>query len=135
MDTWKIILIVAAVAVVLVLLILVVASHRRKGHSTDGEKTMDDRELISENERAMGSILILAEANEALVDELTKLREQIKYLTPVSDPKVVEFDKKIKNGIEDLRIALVKDGSEDNIKAINALQALRLLVSDRKAKV
>lgn len=133
MKPWVIaVIVVAAVLVVGALLVLIVKKGKK---STPAEATANDRELISENERAMAALLVLCEGNEALTEEIKKVREQVKYLTPVDDPKVVEFEKKIKNQIEDMRIALNKDGCEDNIKAINALTQLRLLIADRNTKI
>lgn len=132
MEPWVIAVIVVAVVAVLALLVLLLRKGKKR---TPAEATANDRELISENERAMAALLVLCEGNEAFSEEIKKVREQVKYLTPVDDPKIVEFDKKIKNQIEDMRIALNKDGCEDNIKAINALTQLRLLITDRNAKI
>ena len=105
-----------------------------------GEKTQDDRELISHNERAIESLIVLAKDDEELVQELKKLQEKIKYLTPSDNSKVADCDKKIKNLIEDMRIVLVKadkKGDEETLpaKAASILQQIKLTIADRNAKL
>ena len=98
---------------------------------------MEDRELISENERSVDALVILAQqtGNEQFIVELKQLKEKIKYLIPSTDDKVRDYDKKIKNLIGDLRIALVKGDSEVSVKANNLLTQIKLAIADRNAKI
>ena len=98
-------------------------------------KTGSDRELISENAKAADALIILAGDNEALVQQLQAMQEKIKYLLPSDDGKINDFDKKIKNLIEDARIALVKADGEASKKIDNALLQIKLVISDRNAKL
>ena len=82
---------------------------RRKKAS---EKVENNRELISHNARSMEALVVLAREDEELKQKFRKLEEKIKYLTPSTDGKVLDYDKKIKNLIEDLRIVLVKADGE-----------------------
>lgn len=98
-------------------------------------KVRNDRELIGENEKAVDALIILAGDNESLVQQLQEIKEKIKYLLPSEDGKVYDFDKKIKNLIEDTRIALVKADGEASKKVDNALLQIKLVISDRNAKL
>lgn len=99
------------------------------------EKIGNDRELIIENERAIDALIILAADNEKIVNELKGIKEKLKYLTPSEDGKIYDFDKKIKNLIEDMRIALVKADGETSKKVENALLQLKLTIADRNTKL
>ena len=103
--------------------------------SKGSEKGWNDRELISQNERATEALMILAADNEKITGELKALREKIKYLTPSNDGKIYDYDKKIKNLIEDMRIALVKADGETSKKVENALMQIKLTIADRNAKI
>ena len=105
-----------------------------------GEKVGNERELISHNERAIESLIVLAKDDEELIQELKRVQEKIKYLTPSDNGKVADYDKKIKNLIEDMRIVLIKaDKKSDEetlpAKAMSILQQIKLAIADRNAKL
>ena len=104
------------------------------------EKVFDNRELISHNQRAVEALIVLAGDDEELHTELRQLQEKIKYLTPSNEGKVIDCDKKIKNLIEDMRIALVKadkksEGETLSPKAASILQQIKLAIADRNARI
>lgn len=104
------------------------------GKKKASEKVRNDRELIEENANSIDSLIVLAKDNEELVQKLRVLKEKLKYLTPLQDPKVTDYDKKIKNLIEDMRIALVKsDGGRTN-KVDDALLNINLAITDRNVR-
>lgn len=99
------------------------------------EKVGLNRELISENEKSIDALILLAGENEKLVEELKEIKEKIKYLIPSENPKVVEYDTKIKNFIEDMRIALVKADGEVDKKINSILMQIKLAIADRNTKL
>ena len=105
--------------------------HRKKA----AEKAGNDRDLVSENARAIEALVILAEGNEEIFADLKVMQEKIKYLTPSEDSAIYDFDKKIRNLIGDMRIALVKADGETSKKVANALLQIKLTIADRNAKV
>ena len=105
-----------------------------------GAKVGNERELISHNERAVESLIVLAKDDEEMVQELKSLQSKIKYLTPSDNGKVADCDKKIKNLIEDMRIILIKadkKSDDENLlaKAASILQQIKLTIADRNAKL
>ena len=100
-------------------------------------KSAEDKDLVSENERSVDALIILAEQakDEEFVEQLKQLKEQIKYLIPSTEDKVRDYDKKIKNLLGDLRIALVKGDSEITVKANNILTQIKLAIADRNTKI
>ena len=107
---------------------------------TKAEKATEDRELVSENERSVEALIILAnqsrsEEKETVVNDFKELKEKLKYLIPSEDNKVKDLDKKIKNLIADLRIVLVKDDGEMSKKASNIVTQIKLAIADRNTKI
>ena len=98
------------------------------------DKVSGDKDLIEENAKAIEALLILAENNEEMKSELKSAQEKIKYLPPSEDSKIFDFDKKIKNLIEDMRIALVKADGESSKKVENVLTQIKLTIADRNTK-
>lgn len=102
---------------------------------TTSEKVGSNRELISENERSIDALILLAGDNEEIVNKLKEVKEKIKYLIPSDNPKVAEYDTKIKNFIEDMRIALVKAEGEFDKKVKSILMQIELAIADRNSKL
>lgn len=106
-----------------------------------GEKTQDDRELISHNERAVEALIVLVENDEELVEEFKTLQQKIKFLAATDNGKVIDCDKKIRNLIDDMKIALIKAEKKSpeeeglNAKARSILQQIKLTIADRNAKM
>ncbi len=95
------------------------------------DKVKDDRELVEANSKAIDALVILAEGNGEIIEELKELQIKLKYLIPSVNPKVVDCDKSIKNKIGDLRIALTKSDGETSKKAKNILTDIKLAIADR----
>ena len=98
-------------------------------------KNSEDREIIEHNSKSIDALLILAEENEEFKSDLLELKESIKYLVPSYDSKVIDADKKIRNLIGDLRIALTKSEGEDSKKTSRYFQEIRMAVADRNARL
>lgn len=99
------------------------------------EKTNEDRSLIDVNYKSIETLIVLSTDKE-FTDELKKMQEQLKYLIPSADDKVYEYDKKIKNGIGDLKICLTKDGDAKNsVRAKQSIQNIKVLIAERNALV
>lgn len=98
-------------------------------------KNSEDREIIEHNSKAIDALLVLAEENDEFKGELLELQEKLKYLVPSADSKVIDGDKKIRNLIGDLRIALTKSDGEDSKKTSRYFQEIKMAVADRNARL
>ena len=105
------------------------------GKQKPSEKVKKDRELISQNARAMDALIILAGDNAGLVQKLRDTQEKMNYLLPSDADKIYEYDKEIKRLVEDARIALTKSDGETNKKVENAILQIDLTISDRNVKI
>lgn len=98
---------------------------------TSSEKSNEDRELISENEKSINSLIVLANNNEEFISTLKSIQERIKYLIPSTDKDILDFDKKIRNIIGDLRILLTKNEGNIGKKEESLIRDLNLTIEDR----
>ncbi len=96
---------------------------------SNATKNAEDRSLIEKNGKSMEALLILCK-NEALGVQLKTLKEEVTYLTPSTLDKVLDCDKKIKELIGDIKIALTKNGGTDT-KAEGLVNDLRLKLAER----
>ena len=103
---------------------------RRKKNNA-ANKNFEDRELIARNSKLIDALLVLTD-EENLKADLKKLQEELKFLIPSPNDKVYEYDKKIGNSIDDIRILLKKG---DNAKASKMLRDVRELISMRNTLI
>ncbi len=102
---------------------------RRK---TKAESNIQDREIIEENSKTI-DVLIKLSNDEEYIEKLRYVQETLKYLTPSTDGKVYAADKKIRNIIGDLKIALNKSvDKEECKKADGLLRDLDVAIAERK---
>lgn len=99
------------------------------------DKVKEDRELISFNSRSVETLLVHAENNQELTAELNDLQTKLKYLMPSEKSDVTDYDKKIKNKIGDMKIALTKSDGESSSKAMDILKDIKLAIAERNARV
>lgn len=130
-----VIAIIALAAVIAVAALVVVVLIFKRPKKTVADITIDNRELVGENAKAVEGLIVLAGDNEELVKELKEVQEQLKYLIPSEDRKVIDYDKKIKNIIGDLRIALTKSDGEESKKTEELIKDIKLAVADRNTKL
>lgn len=95
------------------------------------ESNKKDRDLIEANSQKMDALIVLAE--EELKQDLEKIKEEIKYIIPLTDDKAYKMDEKMRNLIDDIKIELVKDKS--TVKVANLIKDLRVMIAERKALV
>lgn len=102
-----------------------------KKKKTPTEMNREDRKLIEANAKAFETLLVLSQSEE-FNKELKRVQTQVTYLTSSTSEKVMNFDKKIKETIDDLKISLTKDGhAESNSKAPKLLHDVELLIAER----
>lgn len=94
-----------------------------------------DREDIATNASKMDALIVLAGDNVEVKKEMEELKEQLKYLRPSEDSKVNDYEKKIKNLIDDLKIALNKSDGESTDKAKKLIKNIKLAIAERNAKI
>lgn len=95
------------------------------------ESNKKDRDLIEDNSQKMDALIVLAD--EELKKDLEKIKEEIKYIIPLTDDKAYKMDEKMRNLIDDIKIELVKDKSA--VKVANLIKDLRVMIAERKALV
>ena len=95
----------------------------------------EDRELIESNSKSVDALIVLAGDNSEYIKDLQELKEKLKYLMPSPDSKILDYDKKIKNNLDDMRIALTKADGEESKKVDRYFTDIKLLIADRNARI
>ncbi len=95
----------------------------------------EDRELIAQNAKSVDALVVLAQGNTELVGKLQEMQEMLKYLMGSTEPKIMDFDKKIQSRLGDLRIALTKSDGETTKGVEEIFTDIKLIVADRNAKM
>lgn len=99
------------------------------------EKNQDDRELIAVNCKSVEALIVMAKDNVDIIETLKELQEKIKYLTPSNKSQVLDYDKLIKNKIDDLRVVLIKFDSAVKSDVEKLLMDIKVTVADRNTKL
>lgn len=97
------------------------------------EKTKENQEAIELNSKSIDVLVVLAEGHDDVVAELNELKEKLAFLLP-SD-KTVNVDKKIKNLIGDLKIALTKSEGEMSGKVSEIIKDIKVSIAERAALI
>ena len=92
-------------------------------------KTQDDKELIAVNSKSIEALIVLAKDNIDIVETLKELQEKINNF------KVIDYDKLIKNKIDDLRMVLIKFDSVVQSDVEKLIVAIKLAIADRNTKL
>ncbi len=96
------------------------------------DKVKEDEELVKRNSCSIDALIIIAEKNVEIVNDLKILQEKLKNLIPSSNSKVFDKDEEIKNKIGDLRIILIKADGEITKKAKEIITDINIAIADRK---
>ncbi len=76
------------------------------------------------------SIIVYANGNELLCNRLVELKENIKFFNPTSNSKVTALDLKISNKLDDLKILVAKDNTQET--CLRVLEEVEAFVVQRK---
>jgi nucleoside-triphosphatase THEP1 len=102
------------------------------------KKRKENDAALKENKRAIeamtGSLetLKVATDNAEVLAKIEQVQEKIKYMNPTLNKAAHNFDKKIVDSIGDLKIAIMKIKTEEDVaKILNSFKHLEMLVADR----
>lgn len=107
-------------------------SRKISGKDKIWESTAENGNQIKENAQTVNILLVLNK-NEEFDMELRDVKIQLESLAPSPKEDVQKIDKKIKNSLDDLKIALVKSKNDDDVKkAKECLLDVKVLIAQRK---
>lgn len=98
-----------------------------------GEKNKIDFDLVQTNYKYVETLKVLAknEDDSTVEDKLTEIQNKLQFLIPSDNDKIKDYDKKIKNALEDVKIALVKDKAD--AKVLTLIKEVELAIAERNA--
>lgn len=99
------------------------------------EKSKADHDTIEVAANLMGTLIVQAEdGEEEIVEDLKKLQEKIRYMTSSRDEKVMNYDKKIQNKINDFKVVMLKKSGVERKKAVDEfIRDVSILIEERNA--
>jgi hypothetical protein len=92
-----------------------------------------DRDLINYNSKTI-DVLVSMSNSESFINALNALKPKLKYLIPSTNKNVIEYDKKIKNLFEDMKIVLSKN-NKDEEKSMSMIKETERLIAERNRLV
>lgn len=76
------------------------------------------------------SILVYANGNETLCNRLVEVKENIRFFNPTKNEKVLLVDNKIANKLDDLKILVAKDNTQET--CFRVLEEIEAYIVQRK---
>ena len=95
---------------------------------TAADKTANDRSIVEDNSLYVDALIAISKS-ETLTVKLKELREKLKYLISSDNAKVLDCDKKIKNQLEDIKLAIVKEKPEE--KLLDMINEVYVIIAER----
>ncbi len=97
-----------------------------KRKRSNDKLVIEDRDQIDRNQKAVDVLIAIYDC-----EEFRELQQKIKYLKPSSNKKVIDYDTKIKNSLDDIKIELHKKKSDSQEVAEGALKSISILIAER----
>lgn len=76
------------------------------------------------------SILVYANGNDALCNRLVEVKDNIRFFNPTTNQKVLLVDSKIANKLDDLKILVAKDNTQET--CFRVLEEVEAFIVQRK---
>ena len=76
------------------------------------------------------SILTYADGNDILCNRLIEVKDTIRFFNPTTNPKVLLVDQKIANRLDDLKIMVAKDNTQET--CFRVLEEIEAFLIQRK---
>ena len=118
-------------AIVVVAIVVAVLMLSKKHGTTKVDLIDESRSLVAMNREYIEVLLVLSEGKDAIRDTLTDIQDSIRFLSPSTDPKVKDIDKKIKSKLEDLKLELAKKKDDGDEKVLSLIQDVKVYVAER----
>ena len=78
----------------------------------------------------MESILVYANGNDTLCNRLVEVKDNIRFFNPTTNSKVLLIDNKIANKLDDLKIMVAKDNTQET--CFRVLEEIEAYIVQRK---
>ena len=95
---------------------------------TAAEKTANDRSMVEDNSLYVDALIAISKS-APIIAKLKELKEKLKYLISSDNAKVVDCDKKIKNQLEDIKLAIVKEKPDE--KLLDMISEVYVIIAER----
>lgn len=127
-------------AVLIIILVLIVGFaifyickeyiKRPKKNEDKSKAVLKNKKHIQNMVANIESILIYANGNDVLCNRLVETKENIRFFNPTVEDKILLIDNKIANKLDDLKIMVAKDNSQET--CLRLLEEVEAYVVQRK---
>ncbi len=134
-----------AVYIIILLAVLALAGffiwreYAKKGSSANGSDGKDEvgsrgvlknKKSIENMVANVESIIVYANGNDALCRRLVEIKDDIRFFNPTTNQKVLAVDSKLSNKLDDLKIAVAKDNTQE--VCMRMLEEVEAFIVQRK---
>lgn len=102
-----------------------------KDKEKDGSRgVLKNKKAIENMVANIESIIIYANGNDVLCRRLVEVKDNVKFFNPTTNQKVLLVDSKIANRLDDLKILVAKDNTQDT--CFRVLEEIEAYIVQRK---
>lgn len=105
--------------------------HPRKEDENIGSRgVLKNKKSIENMVANVESVIVYANGNDSLCNRLVEVKDNIKFFNPTTNPKAVAVDTKLSARLDDLKIAVAKDNTQET--CFRLLEEVEAYIVQRK---
>jgi hypothetical protein len=98
----------------------------------DDTAVLTDKTLIEANVKAFGALIVQFDAAEGVKVKLAALADKYQYVSPKRDPDAYRKDEKIRDRIDDIRLAAAKALKTGDFSDVEReIEKIKILIAER----
>jgi len=102
----------------------------KEGKETGSRGVLKNKKSIESMVANVESILVYANGNDQLCHRLVEVKDNIRFFNPTTNAKVLLVDTKIANRLDDLKILVAKDNTQET--CFRVLEEVEAYIVQRK---
>lgn len=123
--------IIILLAVVGLAVFYICKEYIKKPENEEGSRgIVKNKKAIEKMVANVESILVYANGNDELCNRLVEVKDNIRFFNPTTNPKVLLTDTKIANKLDDLKIMVAKDNTQET--CFRVLEEIEAYIVQRK---
>lgn len=103
---------------------------RGDGEETGSRGVLKNKKSIEKMVANVESIIVYANGNDELCRRLVEVKDNIRFFNPTTDQKVLAVDAKLANKLDDLKILVAKDNTQET--CFRMLEEVEAYIVQRK---
>lgn len=125
-----VIIVILGLAVFFILKEYGVIKFRKTKDESGSRGVVKNKKSIDSMVANVESIIVYANGNDALCRRLVEVKDNIRFFNPTSNPRVLAVDSKLSNKLDDLKIIVAKDNTQET--CFRMLEEVEAFIVQRK---